>query len=298
MSAPPTPAGKFDRSVSLLAWAYNEEEIIGDFLERAVALMDANVEDWEIVVVDDGSHDHTPQILARFAAREPRLRVVTHPRNRNVGWACRTAIQSASKDYLFWETVDWSYDISRLRIYLELLKYFNVVQGVRPTPVRLLSHIPLLRSIYRVKSRSDNLRAAVISLTNYYLLRILYGLNFHDFQNVTFYPRTLAQSLDLVGTSSFVNPEMLIKAHATGVTFLEVPIRFIKRGGGQAKGIRPRAVARAVKDVFLNWLRWGIKLRRQRIKNAVNPIRRVAEPFFLDDEVLALVMPLFKDYRP
>ncbi len=291
---------KFDRSVSLLAWAYNEEELIGGFLEKAVALLEANVQDWEIVVVDDASRDRTPAILAEYAARQPRLKVVTHAKNLNVGWACRTAVKSASKDYLFWETVDWSYDLSNLRVFLELLKHFDVVQGVRPTPIRLLSHIPLLRSIYRVKSRSDNLPAAVVSLTNYYLLRILYGLNFHDFQNVTFYPRALVQSLDLEGTSAFVNPEMLIKAHAAGARFLEVPIHFIKRQAGEAKGIKPQAVARAVKDVFFNWYNWGLQLRlgRGRGRTTTHAIRRVAEPFFLSDEVLALALPLFKEYRP
>jgi len=289
---------KFDRSVSMLAWGYNEEELVEDFLDRAFALLEDTINDYELVFVNDASTDRTGQILADYAQKEPRLRVITHETNLNVGFACRTAIAGAQKEFLFWETVDWSYDLTYLRIYLELLRYFDVVQGIRPAPERLLSHIPVIRSIYRVKSRSDTLRKAVISLSNYYLLRLLYGVDFHDFQNVTFYPTALAQSLTLMGTSSFVNPELLIKAHAQGARFLEVPIRFIPRQKGEAKGTKLRTVVRSVRDVLGNWLQWGLRLRleRRRLRRP-DQISRVSQPVYLDEEVLNIIVPLFKCYR-
>ena len=289
---------KFDRSVSMLAWGYNEEELVEDFLDRAFALLEDTIDDYELVFVNDASTDRTGQILADYAQKEPRLRVITHETNLNVGFACRTAIAGAQKEFLFWETVDWSYDLTYLRIYLELLRYFDVVQGIRPAPERLLSHIPVIRSIYRVKSRSDTLRKAVISLSNYYLLRLLYGVDFHDFQNVTFYPTALAQSLTLMGTSSFVNPELLIKAHAQGARFLEVPIRFIPRQKGEAKGTKLRTVVRSVRDVLGNWLQWGLRLRleRRRLRRP-DQISRVSQPVYLDEEVLNIIVPLFKCYR-
>lgn len=292
------PGKKFDRSVSMLAWGYNEEKLIGGFLEKALALMEAKVEDFEIIFVNDGSADRTGEIAASWAAKDRRIKVVTHPRNMNVGYACRTAVSMASKEFLFWETVDWSYDLSNIRIFLELLKHFDVVQCVRSPPFRRMSYIPILRSIYRIRSRSDNVKAALISLTNYYVLRILYGVAFQDFQNVTFYPTKLAQSLDLYGTSSFINPELLIKAYMSGARFIEVPVRFFPRTAGKAMGTAPRAILRSVRDIFTNWFKWGASIRRQNLTGQFQPIRRVSEPFLLDDEVLFLVLPLFKEYRP
>ena len=227
---------KFDRSVSMLAWGYNEEELVEDFLDRAFALLEKTVTDYELVFVDDCSTDGTGRIVADYARREPRLRVITHETNLNVGFACRRAVAEARKDFLFWQTVDWSYDLTYLRVFLELLKHFDVVQGIRPAPERLLSHIPVIRSIYRIKSRSDNLQKAVVSLSNYYLLRLLYGVKFHDFQNVTFYPAALVQSLTLVGKSSFINPELLLKTHARGARFLEVPIPVYSPPGRRCQG--------------------------------------------------------------
>jgi glycosyltransferase involved in cell wall biosynthesis len=287
--------GKFSRSVSLAAWGYNEEALIESFLLRAMFLLDATVLDWEIVFVDDCSTDRMPEILAQFAAREPRLRIIRHERNLNVGMACRTAIAAASKEFVFWQTVDWSYDISKLRIFLELLEHFDAVQGIRPVPIRLMSYIPVLRSIYRVRRRSDTLYKALISLGNYYLLRILFGVHFQDFQNVTFYRTSMVHKQALLGHTSFVNPELLLKSYYGGTRFIEVPIRFIPREQGTAKGTQLTFVLLAVIDIVRNWLAWGIWQRSRRVNS--QRIRRVSEPFGLDQAILRLVLPLFDDFQ-
>jgi len=289
---------KFERSVSMLAWGLNEEDLVESFLDRAFALLHETVTDYEVVFVDDGSTDRMPELLAAYATREPRLKIVRHDRNYNVGIACRTAISNASKDYLFWQTVDWSYDLRNLRTFLELLNHFDVVQGIRPVPIRLLSYIPVLRSIYRVNKRSDTFRKAVVSLGNYYLLRLLFGAKFQDFQNVTFYSTKFVHSLSIVARTSFVNPELLLKSYARGLRMIEVPIPFIPRTQGEAKGTRFKTILRSVVDTFRNWSAWGIQYRRDLNRNAGDRrIWRVSEPFVLDRKVLELVIPLFEDFR-
>jgi glycosyltransferase involved in cell wall biosynthesis len=287
--------GKFGPSVSMLAWAYNEEALIESFLQRAVALLERTATDWEIVLVDDCSTDRTNEIATAFAEQEPRVRVVRHERNLNVGIANRTAIAHASKEFLFWQTVDWSYDISKLRIFLELLLHFDAVQGIRPVPIRLLSYIPVLRSIYRVRRRSDTLYKSIISLGNYYVLTSLFGVRFHDFQNVTFYRTRAVQALPLVARTSFINPELLLKSYYSGARFIEVPIRFISRQKGIAKGTRLRPVIRSIVDTARNWVTWGLRSRFRGIRK--QPIWRVSEPFRLEQDILRLVLPLFEDFK-
>jgi glycosyltransferase involved in cell wall biosynthesis len=289
--------GKFDRGVSLGVWAYNEELLIESFLTRAIDLLDRTVYDWEIVFVDDGSTDRTPEILQNFARLEPRLRVIRHPRNLNVGFAFRTALAAAGKDYFFSQTVDWSYDLSKLRVFLELLRHFDVVQGIRPVPIRLFSYVPVIRSIYRIQRRSDTFYKAIISLTNYYILRILFGACFHDFQNITFYPTKLVREIKLVGRTSFANPEILLKSYYRGARFIEVPIRFIKRSQGAAKGTKLKTVVRSFIDTIGNWVSWGIQVRFSGEHAPVQQIYRVAEPFRLDQPVLRLILPLFDEFK-
>lgn len=281
----------------MVAWAYNEDALVGGFLEKALAALEATVSDYELILVDDGSTDRTNEIAQAHARRNPRLRVITNERNMNIGPSFKRAVAAAQKEFLFWQTVDWSYDLTHLRLFLELLKHFDVVVGVRPVPIRLLSYIPVIRSIYRVRKRSDNLRKAIVSLGNYYLLRILYRMDFDDFQNIHFYPTAVAQSFKLEGESSFLAPELLARAMAHGCRFLEVPIHFIPRSGGRAKGTKLRSIIRSVRDIWRNWFRWGWRFRLSRRRGAQRQIWRVSEPFFLEEDVLRLVIPLFKSFR-
>lgn len=256
---------KFDRSVSLLSWAYNEELNIADYLARASALMDATVKDYEIILIDDGSTDRTYQIAKSVQKQHPRLKVFQNGTNQGSGVSHRVAISKASKDYLFWQTVDWSYDISDLRRCLEHLKTYDIVQGVRlgarPEerglgPLQTFLHI---FSTAHLNQRSDNVKKALVSVINYVLVRTLFRVPVSDFQNVTFYPTRWIQSVRFEATSAFANPEGLIKAYWNGMTIKEVPIGFIPRRHGVGKGTRLRAIRAAVLDILRLWFKWVIK---------------------------------------
>jgi hypothetical protein len=285
-------------SVSLLAWGYNEQGLLPAFFERATAALERATPDHEIVFVNDGSADATGAIADEAARRDPRIRVLHNERNLNIGASFLRALGEARKERVMWQTVDWAFDLHHLPLFLELSRRFDVVVGVRPVPVRLLSHVPLLRSLYRVRSRSDSLGKALVSLGNYYTVRLLFGVPFHDFQSLMLFPREVLQSMPLHGRTSFLGPEMLVRAHALGLRFIEVPVRFQKREQGTAKGTKPMTVVRAVGDTFSNWLRWGLALRRGRRPSPRRQIHRVMEPWTLDEDTIRLVAPLFREFKP
>ena len=136
---------KFDRSVSMLCWAYNEEESIQEFLQKAEKLLESAVVDYEIVLIDDGSNDKTYELAKNYQKKNKRLVIFRNKQNRNVGFSCKKAIRKASKDFLFWQTIYWCYDIGNLRQHLDLLKRYDIVQGVRREPVKIKNK--LLRSL-------------------------------------------------------------------------------------------------------------------------------------------------------
>jgi len=269
---------KFERSVSLLCWVYNEEELIEEYMHRANALLESCIEDYEIVVVDDCSTDRTPELLIQLQNQYPCIRMFRNEKNLNVGLSCRKAISLAEKDYIFWQTIDWAYDISNLRSFLELLKKFDIVAGVRRNPVESVSVsanwkpvLALLRLI-RIKHltrRSDTIPKAIISVINYLLIRLLFQVPLSDYQNVVFYPRKWIQLLEYEAKSSFVNPEALIKAYWNEMSIVEVPISFIARQKGDAKGTRIKAIVSSVTDILSCWNKWVIHKNVLRTRNGV-----------------------------
>jgi glycosyltransferase involved in cell wall biosynthesis len=277
------PTGKFGGSISLLCWAYNEENSILEFLERASQLMEAAVEDYEIILIEDGSTDRTYQFAAEFQKQNENLKVFRNEKNLNVGISSQRAIMRASKKYCFWQTVDWSYDISNLRIFLEYLRTHDIVQGVRRKPVRvkvkLFKPFVALLKLFGMKHltrRSDTVAKAIISLFNYILIRGLFRIPLSDFQNVTFYPRSWIQSLTFESKSSFSSPEMLLKSYWNGMSIKEVPIDFIPRAKGEAKGTKLGAIVHSVKDIFRLWFIWIILGERKFVKKGkidrLNPL--------------------------
>ncbi|MHC1791937.1 glycosyltransferase family 2 protein [Solidesulfovibrio sp.] len=262
---------KFQSGVSVLSWAYNEEKLIEGFVRRLDALMDSCVEDYEIVVVDDGSTDATNDILKRLEQEIPQLRVLVNSVNRNVGYSSQRAIQSASKEILFWQTIDWSYDIDLLRCFLEMFADHDVVAGVRrePTQCSLPGVKPVLGllrifGIEHLNIRSDTVQKAFISVVNYVLIRLLFRVPLSDYQNVVFYRTSFVQSLTAEARSSFLNPELLLKAYWSGAAIAEVPIKFIPRTAGVATGTRLRAIMASVSDIFKFWVQWIVLGRRNK----------------------------------
>ena len=261
---------KFNRSVSWLCWAYNEEESIREYLIRANELLKKTVEDYEIILVDDGSTDRTYAIAEDLKKKMPEIRLFRNASNRDVGFSSQRAIMSASKEFLFWQTADWAYDIRCLRVFLELLKSHDVVAGVRRGPGNNLFR-PLRGG------RSDTLPKAVVSVVNYLLIRFLFRVPLGDFQNVVFYPASLIQSIVYESDSSFANPEGLIKAFWKGASIAEVPISFLPRQSGKSKGTRLKAVAASVRDIFRLWFKWVVLGRRSQCRKGIIHRLRVEE---------------------
>ena len=256
---------KFDRGVSWLCWAYNEEQIIEAYLKRVHALLEPTVFDYEIVVIDDGSTDRTPDIVKVMADHIPQIRLFQNPTNLNVGYSSRRAIMAARKEFLLWQTIDWSYDISFFRILLEFLRSYDVVAGVRRAPVRranqlhrVILGLARLFGVQHITRRSDTIPKALISVINYMIIRSLFGVPISDYQNVCIYPTKLIQGLAMEATSSFLNPELLIKAYWSGHSIVEVPISFIPREAGEGKGTRFKAIRASVTDIFRLWFKWVV----------------------------------------
>ena len=71
-----------DRPIySVVAPVYNEEALVAEFCQRTIAALEPLGEPFEIVLVNDGSRDHSPEIIRRLHEQDPRVKVVNFSRN-------------------------------------------------------------------------------------------------------------------------------------------------------------------------------------------------------------------------
>jgi glycosyltransferase involved in cell wall biosynthesis len=239
-------AAGFRPTLSMLGWALNEEENLAEYVRRAEAFLVSVSDDYELVLIDDGSVDRTWKLAGELQSTRPWLTVLKNDRNRGPGYCYRRGIGAATKNYVMAQTVDWAYDIDAFRPVFDRLRQYDILQGVRPGEF----------SLGTLSRRSDSLYKGIVSLTNYALIRTLFQLPFADFQNVTVCPTRLAQALQLESEGSFTNPEVMMKLYWGGASFLQVPVLFQKRGRGKGTGTRLGAIVTSIAEIVGCWFRW------------------------------------------
>src|SRR5262249_7750288 len=146
--------------------------------------------EFEIVVVDDGSTDGTGELARSVAARDPRVRVIAHERNRGYGAALRTGIAAARMPWLLLTDADLQFDLTQLTELIPLTRDYALIL-VRRTPRR----DPLYRRVY--------------GHTWNWLVRRALELPVRDVDCAFKLARTdLLQSLDLRSTGAMISPEL------------------------------------------------------------------------------------------
>jgi glycosyltransferase involved in cell wall biosynthesis len=203
-------------SLSVCAPAFNEagniEGVVRAFDET---LRSAGV-DHEIIIVDDGSRDETPQLLERLGGEIASLRVVTHRNNEGYGKSLRDAFAAAAEDYVFYTDADGQFDLGEMLAFLPLLDGGNAVVGYRVGRAE--------GALRRFVSRGYNL-----------LVRVLFGLKVRDVDcSFKFLPRRELQALALHSDKFFIDTELMVKLKRAGVPVLERGVRHLPREHGRS----------------------------------------------------------------
>jgi glycosyltransferase involved in cell wall biosynthesis len=119
--------------LSILIPVYNERAVVEKSLAMVLAApLPENLER-ELVIVDDCSKDGTSEILARFAASHPEIRLFRHEVNQGKGAALHTGIRIATGDMVIIQDADLEYDPEEYNILIKpiLDGFADVVYGSR-----------------------------------------------------------------------------------------------------------------------------------------------------------------------
>jgi dolichol-phosphate mannosyltransferase len=202
--------------LSLVMPAYNEAGNI----ERAVRTAAAAGEKagtYEVVVVDDGSHDATPERLAVLGAEMgARLRVLRHGTNRGYGAALRSGFAAAEGDLVFYTDSDNQFDLSELASVIPLMSEWDAVLG------------------YRI-DRKDARRRLLTSWVFNRLSCDVFDLDVRDL-NCSFklFRRDVLRALPLESDDFFIDTEIVVRLHRAGFRYVERGVTHLPRLAGRS----------------------------------------------------------------
>lgn len=131
--------------LSVVIAAYNEEKVIADSVERVVTYLESTSAEGpsELIVVDDGSRDSTPEILRGLQSRYPCLRLVGNGRNYGKGFAIKQGVLASRGDYVLYTDADLVYPIEGARPFVQALEEgAEVAIGSRSHPSTLFALNP------------------------------------------------------------------------------------------------------------------------------------------------------------
>ena len=224
--------------ISVFFPAYNDEASIAGLVGEALALLPSLTDDFEVIVVDDGSTDGTAAVLDELARADPRLRVVHHESNRGYGAALRTGFLSATKDLVFYTDGDGQYDVRELLLLRPLLvAEVDIVNG------------------YKVQ-RADGWQRKAIGAVYNGLAHLLFSIPIRDVDcDFRLIRRRAVEQVELVSSSGSICVELVHKLHQRGCVFAEVPVRHLPRAHGRSQFFTLGRVGRTALDLFSLWLR-------------------------------------------
>ena len=102
-------------SISAFFPAYNDAGTIPSMVVTTLLTLREICHDYEVIVINDGSQDHTPQVLDELARIYPdEVRVIHHVKNKGYGGALRSGFAHATKEWIFYTDGDAQYDVREL----------------------------------------------------------------------------------------------------------------------------------------------------------------------------------------
>jgi len=219
-------------SLSAFFPAYNEESNIERMCASLKAILPKVVDDFEIIIVDDGSNDRTGEISDHLAQEDVRIRVVHHERNLGYGAAIRSGIQACRKEAVFFTDGDNQFDVSQISLFTPFLSQYDAVIG------------------YRLNRQDNWIRKANAWAWNR-LVRLMFGLEVKDI-NCAFklFHRKVFENIQLESSGAMISTEMLVKIMKKGYNLHEIGVHHSPRLAGKQTGASLRVILRAFKELF------------------------------------------------
>jgi glycosyltransferase involved in cell wall biosynthesis len=227
-----------DKGISVFFPAFNDEKTIGSLVSQVLKLLPTITDDYEVLVINDGSVDSTQEVLEKLARGSDHVKLVRHERNVGYGAALRSGFTNSSKELIFYTDGDGQYDVGELSNLMNLMtRGCDVVNG------------------YKIR-RSDAVHRRIAGAVYNQLARLLFRLPIRDVDcDFRLIKKSAIRSIDLTSSGGSISVELIYKLRRRGCVFAETPVHHYPRAHGRSQFFTLRHVSRTAHDFCRLWLR-------------------------------------------
>lgn len=238
---------KHNPSISIFFPFLNDWGTVGSLVALAAATADKLTDDWEIIIVNDGSRKQDREALQmvvdKVNSKGKRVRIIDHDKNRGYGGALRRGFQEAKKDLVFYTDCDAQYDPRELeKLYKALNENIDMVNG------------------YKIK-RSDPMHRIVAGRVYHYLVKFAFGLPIKDTDcDFRLIRRKVLTAVRLFENTGTICVELVKKIDHQGYKIAEVPVHHYWRTSGKSQFFNFNRLATTGTNLLKLW--WKLMVKR------------------------------------
>lgn len=233
------------KGVSFFCPAYYDAENIGPLVNKVVNLLSGVCEDYEVIVINDGSPDNTGEALENLTSIYPKMRVIHHPGNLGYAQALKTGFKNANRfEFILFTDGDNQYDMDYFRDMIEYMQDYDVV------------------ITYRTKNANCFIRRVISWIFNR-VLNIIFCEPFRDLSCAFRLVRRAAlNEIKFTSNSPFLPVEIVLKLYKKGFRIKEIPIQTRKRLYGRSTALSPKNFFGSIKDMLKMRIKLSMLMRR------------------------------------
>ena len=219
-------------SLTIFFPCYNDRETIGNLIKNANSVAREWTQDYEILVIDDGSHDGSQNLLKKIQLEYPYLQTLFHEQNQGYGAALQSGFYGAKKDWIFYTDGDGQYDILELRKLLPLMN----------------ENIALVNG-YKLK-RSDAWYRKVLGGIYTSIAKTVFRIRVRDVNcDFRLMKRNIFKTIKLNSKSGAIGLELIKKIELAGFKVIEYPIHHYPRIYGRSQFLNLQRIFQTITDL-------------------------------------------------
>jgi glycosyltransferase involved in cell wall biosynthesis len=224
--------------ISVFFPAYNEEETIKDTVLKAVNVCSQVANKYEVIVVNDGSKDKTPDIVEQLAKENKNVSLISHYPNKGYGAALKAGMYAAKYENIAFTDSDGQFDFAQIEKFIPYINEYPVVIGYRKK---------------RVEGFLRKMNAKALKLAAF----VLFGLTFKDIDCAfkLFKKSALDTIPRLKSEGALISTEFLYKVKKAKLQIKELPVDHYPRAGGRPTGASLKVLTRAFFEIITLWIK-------------------------------------------